>query len=73
MAAPSSAAGPVAADPAVATAAVSAVEDGASAPPLELDGLKALTTAVLDAVREENVMVAALLTEARPPGSSRGG
>jgi DNA polymerase III subunit gamma/tau len=62
-----------AADPAQATAAApAAVEDGASAPPLELERLKAFWPAVVDAVREENAMVAALLTEAQPTGLGSG-
>ena len=73
VAASASAAASAAADPAPATAAApAAVEGGASAPPLELDRLKAFWPAVLDAVREENAMVAALLTEAQPTGLESG-
>ena len=48
-------------------------DDGsAGIPPLELDRLKTFWPAVLDAVREENVMVAALLTEAQPAALASG-
>jgi DNA polymerase-3 subunit gamma/tau len=72
VAAPSSATASVAVDPASTAAAPAAVADGTSAPPLELDRLRAFWPAVLDAVREENAMVAALLTEAQPTGLESG-
>ena len=46
--------------------AVVEAEGRPAAPPLELDQLRSFWPAVLDAVREENAMVAALLTEAQP-------
>jgi DNA polymerase-3 subunit gamma/tau len=61
------------APPAPAAVAASAPrESGPPVPPLELDRLKTFWPAVLDAVREENVMVAALLTEAQPTSLDSG-
>jgi DNA polymerase III subunit gamma/tau len=51
---------------AAAAPAALAGDESHGAPPLELDRLKTFWPAVLDAIREENAMVAALLTEAQP-------